>query len=216
MKKSELIPLVTILSPFVGVLLLLLWLPDYANYLIDFSKQYPILSPVIVILWRIIGIVIPPLPGGIVSFALIPVFGWKLSYLYSVIGIMLGACIAFWLARKYREKLVKRVVPLQQLHDWQNKVSRNTEFAAFLAVRFATGPVFDFMSYVAGLSKITFKKFFIVTLITLIPDAFYFYVGDTVYQSDPIAGIILIIIFIIVYYVLQKMRFFDLLKKKKG
>ncbi len=212
-KKPHVIATVTFALSAIGIVALYVLVPPHLPEIIAFTKANPLLAPLILILWRIVAIVIPPIPGGIVSLAVLPIFGWFWTFIYSFIGMVIGSTIAFFIARYYREPVVKHFVPLQQMHKWEGKLSSKTEFFGFLTMRFITSPVFDFMSYIAGLSKISFWKFFLATLITLIPDALVFYLGDTVYKSfyqeNPYAGILALIIFGVVLYVLSKKRFFS-------
>src|SRR5688500_4055709 len=129
--------------PAIGILVFI-WCIRNTDVVIAIAQDHPILAPLLVILWRILGIVIPPISGGVVSLALIPVFGWFLSFVFATVVVLLGTTIAFFLARRYGKKIVGQFVPLNRLDEWEKKFSKNQEFAAFLLIRFTTGPVLDF------------------------------------------------------------------------
>ena len=93
------------------------------------------------------------IPAGIVSFAAVPIFGWFATYIYTLTGIMLGTSISFFLARRFKEPLVGRFVPLAKLHKLENELSERKRFMAILLIRLFTVPVMDFSSYAAGLTK---------------------------------------------------------------
>lgn len=210
-KNSKVIALITILLTLVVIFSVTSYLSPRLDFIIQFSRDYPLIGPVVIILWRILAIVIPPLPGGIVSLALIPVFGWFPSFVYGTVGLLIGATISFFLARKFREPLVKKFVPLQQLHKWQGKLSDRTEFLTFLVIRLTTEPILDFISYIAGLSKISFIKFFIATFIILLPNALTYYLGETIYKSIYqenfyLAAVLILIIGFVYYRLLSKVR----------
>ena len=158
--KSKYAVLITLGFTLSLFFFLIWWIPPRADAFIAFSEAHRFIGPVLVILWSILAIVVPPIPGGIISFALIPVFGWFWSFVYATIGLLIGTSIAFWLARRFREPLAQRFVPLQELHQWEQRFSQRMEFFAFLGIRFTTGPIMDFISYAAGLSSISFRKFF--------------------------------------------------------
>jgi uncharacterized membrane protein YdjX (TVP38/TMEM64 family) len=161
----------------------LIWVTTaYQTQISDFILQYPVFAPVLLVLWRILGIVIPPIPGGAVSLALIPVLGWLPSYIYAVIGVTVGSSIAFWLARWWREPLVARFVPLQQLHAWQQALSEKQALWSFIGIRFATGPILDFVSYAAGLTRLPYRTFLVATLLSELPQMATFYFGEAVYR----------------------------------
>lgn len=181
MKKQHVLGWSTAFLTGVFFLILLFWLPQYQEPITQFTFDHRLLAPLILIAWRFIGVVIPPIPAGILAFALIPVLGWFWVFLYSEIGLLLGACVAFFLARRFREPVVKRAVPLQEIAKWEAKVSQSTELWTFLLIRLATGPVMDFISYIAGLTKLRFRTFFIATVISLLPSALTYYLGEKVY-----------------------------------
>lgn len=181
MKSEKIIAWVTGALVVISFLFLFLWLPQYQEEITSFVVANPLLAPFILILWRFIGVVIPPIPAGIIAITLIPILGWFWVFLYSTIGLLAGAVVAFFLARKFREPLVKRFVPLQELNKWEGKLSTSTELWGFILIRLTTGPVMDFISYLAGLTNLRFRTFFIATLISLIPSAFGYYLGAAAY-----------------------------------
>lgn len=216
MKKKYWAWLAAFLTIFLTILLIII-VPANQDAITQFAIQHPILAPFIVIVLRIIAMVIPPIPGGIFSYALIPTFGWFLSYLYASIGVTIGAIIAFLIARKFREPVIARFVPLQQLHKWENTLSSRTEFTAFLMIRLTTGPIMDFISYIAGLTKISFPKFLLATIIAELPSMIGYYLGEEVYQQfaaqdNQYAGVLMVIVFAIVLYFFKDHDFFN--KKK--
>ena len=212
-KHSQLIGLTTFLLSAIGIFLLIVIVPPHLSTITALSQKHWILGALLIILWRIIAIVIPPVPGGIVSFALVPVFGWFLSFVYATIGVLIGTTIAFYLARRYQEPLVKRFVPLQQLHQWQGKLSKKTEFFAFLGIRLATAPVLDFISYIAGLSTIRFSTFISVVAIGILPDALIYYLGEELYKQlykeSAYLGVLSLLIFAVFLYGIGKIGFFE-------
>ncbi len=125
----------------------------------------------------IIAIVVAPIS----SIPLIPlvsnIWGWKLAGAVSVIGWTLGSIIAFLLARKYGVKIVKRLIPLSQIHHIEDKIPEKNLFLSVLFLRMII-PV-DILSYALGLfSKIKFWPYVIATFIGVIPVTFLLaYVG---------------------------------------
>lgn len=216
MKKTHLLGSGTIIVTALGFVVLLVYLPEHLAGITQFTLEHPYLAPLIIVAWRVLAIVIPPIPGGILSFALIPVLGWFWSFIYAAIGILIGTSVAFFLARKFREPLVRRFVPLQKLHSWQGELSHRTQFLAFLTVRMTTGPVMDFISYIAGLSTLRFSRFLLATFIAILPDSLLYYVGDAAYkkfaEKSAYAGIGVLLILAIALYFLKDYDF----GKKKG
>ena len=146
-------------------------------------KTHEYLGPILLILWRIIGIIVPAIPAGVISFAAVPIFGWFTTYIYTVTGIMIGTSISFFLARKFREPLVERFVPIKKIHKLEDRLTERQKFLGLVVIRLFTVPVMDFSSYAAGLTRISFPKFFLATLIASIPDIGIFYFGEKLYET---------------------------------
>src|SRR3989344_1035201 len=138
---------------------------EYLNRVVDFIKVYPAAAPVIIIFFRFIGIVLAPLPGAPISFASIAVLPWWEAWIYNFIGAELGVITAFWIARKFRERVVARFAPLQKVHEWQDKISEKKQFWAFVGLRLTALVAFDFITYAAGLSKLRFAPFLLACLL---------------------------------------------------
>lgn len=146
-------------------------------------SNHTFLGPLLLILWRIFGIIFPIIPAGVISFAAVPIFGWFATYIYTVTGIMIGTSISFFLARKFREPLAGRFVPLKKLHQLEGELSERKRFLTIVALRLFTVPIMDFSSYAAGLTKISFPKFFLATFIASFPDIAIFYFGEQLYKT---------------------------------
>jgi uncharacterized membrane protein YdjX (TVP38/TMEM64 family) len=183
MIKKYIFTIVAILFFLFGLSIVLLVInPSYKDSIIRFTSEHKFYGPMFLILWRILGIIVPAIPAGVVSFAVVPLFGWQLTYVYTLIGILVGTSTSFWLARKFREPLVARFLPLQKIHKLEDSLSHKKRFIAIVALRLFTVPVMDFSSYIAGLTKISFAKFFLATIIASIPDIGIFYLGEELYK----------------------------------
>lgn len=207
-RKTKIVASLTILLSGIGIVLILLFVPQNIEALIKFSSGNKFVLPIFIIIWRILSNVIPPLPGGMLSIALVPVLGWFPSFIYTTVGVTTGACISFLLARKFREPLVKRFVTLQRINAWEKKISGNTEFFAFLVIRITTGPVIDFVSYIAGLTNISFTRFFFATVISLLPDAFFYWAGEKAFKAGATVGTLFLVFYLLLFYILKKRNFF--------
>lgn len=135
--------------------------------LIQFFKNYPIITPIIFILLRSMAVIIPPIPGLVFDLAGIAVFGPVVGFIYAETGVVLGAMVAFYIARRFREPVVKRFVSLQKVNKWEQTVSEHKKFWTFVAIRLPTNAFFDYISYGAGLTKIKPFTFFFSTLLVI-------------------------------------------------
>lgn len=212
MNKKYIFTIASILFFLFGVfVILLVFNPAYTDSLVRFTSEHKFFGPMFLIFWRILGIVVPAIPAGVVSFAVIPFFGWLQTYLYTLIGILLGTSISFWLARCFRERLVAKFVPLQKIHKLEDSLSHKKRFAAIVALRLFTVPVMDFSSYIAGLTKISFAKFFLATLIASTPDIGIFYFGEELYKrafgKSIAVGVAMLFFIALVYFLYRKYKY---------
>src|SRR3989344_9495612 len=170
---------------FLVFILILLYVisREFSGNILTLLRTNPYLGPLLLIVWRIAGIIIPAIPAGVISFAAVPIFGWWQTYIYTVCGILIGTSISFFLARNFREPLVGKFVPLAKLHKLEGELSERKRFIAIVLIRLFTVPVMDFSSYAAGLTRISFPKFFLATLIASIPDIGIFYFGERLYET---------------------------------
>lgn len=212
MNKTITVGVFTFTLTAIFAVFFLVFVPKYQTQIVTLTITYPLLAPLIIISWRIISILIPPLPGGILSFAFIPIIGWVGAYVYGEIGLLIGATLAFFISRKFREPAARRFVPIQSLHAWEDKLSKKKEFLAFLGIRIAGSSVMDFISYAAGLSKISYKKFITATVIAELPIAVWYYFGEVAYKeyarrSGFLSGVIFLIALIVIIYFVKNHGF---------
>lgn len=159
-----------------AVFLPLLFSNQYQSYTLGLIEEFPYLAPFIVIVFRFLAVVLAPLPGGAVSLASVAILPWYEAMLWNFLGASIGAITAFSIARKFREPAVKRFAPLEKVHQWQDRISHKKQFWGFMGLRLASTVAFDFVSYAAGLSKITFRTFLIsILLIDLPVNLLFFY-----------------------------------------
>ncbi len=145
------------------------------DYLVLMLAAHPVLAPVIFILLRAVPVVVAPIPGVVFDLVGLAVFGWKFGLILALIGGHLGASIAFFIGRYFREPVVRYVVPLQKLHEFESQYSERQKFWTLVAVRFITSPFFDYVSYAAGLTKMSFGTFLLSTFIGVLPFSFFIY-----------------------------------------
>ncbi|MDP3800376.1 MAG: VTT domain-containing protein [bacterium] len=149
-------------------------------------QSYPLLAPLIFIFIRSLAIIFPPIPGIILDAVGIAFFGWKIGLIYAEIGVVGGAMVAFWIARKFREPVVRRFITLQKLHTWEDTLSERKKFWSLVGLRIVTGPLlFDYINYIAGLTKINPIKFLGATVIGTMPAMLIiYYFGDRLLAYD--------------------------------
>lgn len=129
-------------------------------------KESGIWGPLLFVLIQMIQVVIPIIPGGITCGVGVVIFGAWYGLLYNYIGIVAGSLINFYLARRYGQCFVKYFVK-EETYDkyvgWLEKGKKFDKFFAF-AIFFPCAPD-DALCLIAGLTKMTWKKFTAIILL---------------------------------------------------
>lgn len=137
-----------------------------ADKLKDFLDAFGIWGPISFILLQLIQVVVPIIPGGITCVAGIIIFGPFWGFLYNYIGIILGSIINFALARYYGQTLIRTLVSdkvYTKYASWLEEGERFDKLFA-LAIFFPVAPD-DFLCMLAGLTRMTYKKFTTIILL---------------------------------------------------
>lgn len=136
---------------------------EQLSYMIS---QAGIWGPLIFIFIQIIQCVIPIIPGGLSCVAGIILFGPFYGFIYNYIGILLGSLINFILARHYGKPLIETIVSKKTYNKYISWLDRGKHFDKLFALAIFM-PVVpdDFLCMLAGLTKMTYKKF--ITIIVL-------------------------------------------------
>jgi len=134
-------------------------------------------APLIFMALQMIQVIYPIVPGGMTSVIGYLAFGPIWGFVYNFTGIFLGSLLAFGLARRYGESFAKAFVSQETYDKYIGYLDKNDGkyFAKLLGAAFAL-PGFpdDFLCMVSGLSKMTWKKFITIFLITK-PVTLYLY-----------------------------------------
>ena len=131
-----------------------------AEKLNTFIDAIGIWGPISFILLQLVQVVVPIIPGGITCVAGIIIFGPLWGFLYNYIGIVLGSIINFALARYYGQPLIRTLVSdkiYTKYASWLNEGERFDKLFA-LAIFFPIAPD-DFLCMLAGLTRMTYRKF---------------------------------------------------------
>ena len=144
----------------------------------DFVASYGAYAAVISFLLMVLQSIIAPLPAFLITFANANLFGWWRGAILSWSSAMAGATICFFVARilgrDAAEKLTSKV-GMGQIEEFFKKYGKNT----VLICRLLPFVSFDYVSYAAGLTSMSFWSFFVATGIGQLPATLvYSYVGS--------------------------------------
>jgi uncharacterized membrane protein YdjX (TVP38/TMEM64 family) len=170
-------------------------------------------GPILFICIHALSIIFAPFEGSFLMFSSGRIFGnYWLAVFYVIVAGFLGSSVNFWLARKFGQKVVKKVAgkkALAVINEYSQKVN---EHPVWLVPLMATG-LFDIVSYAAGLSKIKYRNFLIaISLSSIINVPIYVAVGNGVIgnkQALPwIIGLVLltVLFYFIIKFILNKLN----------
>ena len=129
-----------------------------------FIKNIGILGPFVIIIFTIISHVFAPLAGSPMVLIGYTVYGVVQTSLFLYIASMVSAFINFELARVYGRSLILKLVgkkPIEQI----DKFAELSGGRVLILGRLFGFPLFEVISYASGLTKISFRKYMIITLL---------------------------------------------------
>lgn len=143
-------------------------------------------GPLLIMILMAAAIVMSPIPSGPIALVAGAAYGPLLGALYIVVGAEAGAIVAFWIARCLGyESLRCWPAARRLLHKLERRRSQTGLMLAVFLSRLLPFISFDAVSYVAGLTPLTFWRFAIATLAGVIPVSFLLaYFGDRVVEAE--------------------------------
>ncbi|HFC11557.1 MAG TPA: TVP38/TMEM64 family protein [Anaerolineae bacterium] len=126
-------------------------------------------GPFALIATNILQIVIAPIPGYLVYVVAGYLFGPWMGGVWGSIGLLLGGMLAMWLGRRLGRPIVQSIIGNETLTRWED-ATRSDSILIWGVILLS--PIGDAPFLLAGLSRISFSKIFVLTIITRIPAAF--------------------------------------------
>jgi len=109
-----------------------------------------------------------PFPAELVVFVAGMLYGTAMGALYSWLGAMLGAALAFGIARRLGRETVLRLVP-DTAHQRLERWSKSAGVETLLAARLIPLVSFNVLNYGAGLTTVGWGTFLWTTAVGIVP-----------------------------------------------
>jgi uncharacterized membrane protein YdjX (TVP38/TMEM64 family) len=153
---------------------------------IDYLDPLGITGPLVLMGLVALQVLIPSLPSEPPMLAGAYVYGFASGFLMNWIVTVAASQAVFYLARYAGRPVVERLIPSDSLYKWTRLASEKGTL--FFALAFMIPPVpSDIMIYVAGLSAIKGRSFFVANLIGRIPlIALFSWVGASGFSVTPV------------------------------
>lgn len=169
-------------------------------------------GPVILFLLIILEVIIAPIPGSVIAIATGYAYGFVGGTAICYLANVTGTLLAFYIARHFGRIVVEKFVNIEKLKVYDEFMTQEGKFIMIFAYVIPVIPP-DIISFIAGLSKMRFKVFFMFVAIGYLPYMLLLnYFGETLYTSGwnsktILMGAILFIITLtglIIYFILKR------------
>ena len=131
-----------------------------------FLAAWGVLAPLLFIAIQAVQVIVPIIPGGISCLGGVLIFGPFYGFIYNYVGICIGSIAAFLIARYCGKDILLRIAS-EKTYDkyagWLEEKGRFDKLFA-LAIFFPVAPD-DFLCYLAGVTKMTLKKFVLIIVL---------------------------------------------------
>lgn len=144
-------------------------------YLKDFGAWAPAVSIALMTLQAVFA----PIPASVVQLSNGVVFGIAGGALLNIVGQMMGATLAFVISRSLGRSAAERLAGRIDEHGVIEHWLAAWGARALFVVRVVPGMPSDFVSYLMGLTRMSARKFLLVSLLGYIPQSIaYSWLGD--------------------------------------
>ena len=166
MRKSKFYPVLKIVLIVVLLSAALQWLipaltsAEFQNFVEDLG----LFGPLVIIFITVFGHIFAPIAGSPVVILSIAVFGLYQTMVYLYLASLISATTNFYISRWYGRGVVEKLVG----KDSMQEVDRMVAIAGgkILAVGRVVGfPIFEIISYAAGLTRMPFRKYISITAV---------------------------------------------------
>lgn len=153
----------------ISLILLLIYISSRytSKEISEYVLKFGIFAPLLYISIQILGQIFAPLSTSALFVAGFLMFEKEAIY-YSIITWVVSSVINFYLSRTYGKKIIAKLIgqeAVDRIENIADRIDNNT----FFVLRVCTFYINDFTSYAYGLTKISFKRFFISTIVSMIP-----------------------------------------------
>ena len=180
----------------------------------EFMASYGTYAAIVSFLLMVLQSLAAPIPAFLITLTNANLFGWWQGAILSWSSAMAGAAICFYVARILGRDVAIKLTSkagLEQIDTFFEKYGRNT----ILVCRLLPFVSFDYVSYAAGLTSMSFIEFFVATGIGQLPATIvYSYVGGMLTGGAQMLMTGLLILFSLSILVATMKKIYDEKQKK--
>jgi uncharacterized membrane protein YdjX (TVP38/TMEM64 family) len=175
-------------------------------------------SPAVFVIFQTLQVIAAPFPGELTGVAGGYVYGAKIGFLLSTLGLSLGSWVAFELASVLGRPFVERFVAADVLHKFDFLTTNAGAAICFLLFLFPGFPK-DYLCYLLGLSRMRLRTFLMVSIIGRLPGTYLLTMhGASIRNQRYVAAAIFAVIAaaLLLFAYLYRGRIYDWIKRRQG
>lgn len=171
-------------------------------------RSYGVFAPIIFVGIEILQIVAAIIPGAPIEAMGGVLFGGFWGIIWCFCGIFIGTAIVFFLVRRFGRPLVYKIFSEDKLNNIRLLNDERKLTATIFILFLIPGTPKDFLTYIAGLTKIKPSKFFFTAALARTPSmACSVFMGANIGEGRFLTGLIIlsvVIVLSIVGYFIKK------------
>lgn len=136
---------------------------------IHYLRGFGIRSVLIYLAAEILQIVVSVLPGEIFQFAAGSVFGFFPGLILTLAGCAAGETVAYYLARFLGEDGLELILGKERMEKYVSRFNSEKAYILTFLVYLIPGIPKDLVCYAAGISRMKFRAFLLLSLVGRIP-----------------------------------------------
>lgn len=150
----------------------------------DWIDGFGVYGPLVFIAVQLFQVVVFIVPGEVAQIAGGYLFGTWAGIVYSVVGIMIGSAFNFYVARFLGTSFVEGLFKPDRVEKFESIISSSRARVGFFLFFLIPGIPKDILCYLAGLSRISFTAFLLISMAGRFPGI----VGSTIIGSSAAKG----------------------------
>ena len=182
-RKGAILAIVAILAALLGGYVLASWIFGFspevnAKPLREWVEDRGPWGPLLFIGFMALSVLFAPIPNAPIFIAAGLIWGPVLGTFYSMVGLLIGSVMAFYVARWTGRRFLRRLIG-GKASDRLDGLAETMGGRVIFWARMLPAINFDWISFVAGMTAIGFGRFFLASAAgMLLPTAVFVVAGD--------------------------------------
>lgn len=148
---------------------------------------------------QILQVIISIIPGNILQMAAGYIFGFRIGFLTSVIGVTIGSMITFHLGRFLGQDAMKMMFGEARFSKFMEKCNSKRGFIILFILNLIPGGPKDLLCYVAGVSNMRFSVFITVVMAARIPALCASILFGKFVDAENYTGVVIMVVVVAVF-----------------